>query len=408
VTRPRSIGLPLLGLVGALLTSSQCADELPARCALVTKALAANALTLLPDARLDRVGNGFVLLGSDGDHVMWQTIDTAGGAGPLRTVAVPSHTDGPWFGVAGMPGSAADHVVILFATNPSGSMATLASITAGIDGSAGAAVASVGMIPDRGASKTPLLVSAGSGQAGQHMGLLWSSKGKSTVKARIFGADGQPVGGEVSLGDVDDVDCPRFTAGQGDLTATFVKTSGTPAAHAAVAREFNLDGSSGSTLNLGLVDWSKDEAGGCVFLAAASSGYGFGWRANGKTFSGDDYAFFDPSKGSGTYTPYPLLSDERATGGHAAPLMGLGKTADSVTRFIVVAAAPSGGRAWEIDIDGKAIAEDLVFPSVKGNTGTVSTASLSGSLYATYADYTGKTATDHTTGSRIIAQVTCH
>lgn len=408
MARRRSIVLPLLGLVGALLAASQCADELPARCALATKALAANALTLLPDARLDRAGNGFVLLGTDGDHVMWQTIDTAGGAGPLRTVAVPSHTDGPWFGVAGTPGSPADHVVILFATNPSGSMATLASLTAGIDGSAGVSVPSVGMIPDRGASKTPLLVSAGSSQAGQHMGLLWSSKGKSTVKARLFGADGQPLGGEVSLGDVDDVDCPRFVAGQGDLTATFVKTSGTPAAQAVVAREFNPDGSSGSTLNLGLVDWSKDVAGGCVPMAAASSGYGFGWRANGKTFSGDDYAFFDPSKGAGTYTPYPLLSDERATGGHAAPLMGLGKTSDSVTRFIVVAAATPGGRAWEIDVGGNPISQDLVFPSVKGNTGTFSTAPLSGSLYVTYPDYTGKTATDHTAGSRIFAQLTCH
>jgi len=408
VARRGSIALPLLGLLGALLASSQCAEELPARCALLTKALAANALTLMPDARLDRVGNGFVLLGTDGTQVMWQTIDTAGTAGPLRTLAVPSHTDGPWFGVAGMAGSPADHVVILFATNPSGNMATLAALTAGIDGTAGVSVPSVGMIPDRGASKTPLLVSAGSGQAGQHMGLLWTLKGKSTVKARIFGGDGQPVGGEVSLGDVDDVDCPRFVAGQGDLTATFVRTSGTPATQAVVAREFNLDGSSGSTLNLGLVDWSKDEAGGCVPLAAASSGYGFGWRANGKSFSGDDYAFFDPSKGAGTYTPYPLLSDERATGGHAAPLMGLARTADSVTRFIVVAAAPSGGWAWEVDVGGKAIAQDAVFPSVKGNTGTVSTAALSGSLYATYADYTGKTATDHAAGSRIFAQVTCH
>lgn len=361
----------------------------------------------MPDARLDRVASGFVLLGTDGDHVMWQTIDAVGNAGPLRTVTVPPRTDGPWFGVAGTPAAPGDHVVILYATNPTGNMATLTSITAAIDGSAGATPASVGMIPDRGAMKTPLLVSAGSGQAGQHMGLLWSPKGSGTVKARIFGAAGQPVGDEVSLGDVDDLDCPRFLAGQGDLTASFVKTSGSPPAHSVVAREFNADGSSGSTLNLGLVDWSKDEAAGCVPMAATASGYGFGWRANGKSFSGDDYAFFDPSGGAGTYTPYQVLSDERWEGGRAWPIVGLAKTAASVTRFIVAVAGTAGGLAWEIDEGGKPMSRSVTFPSVNGNVGTFSTQPLAGSLYVTYADYTGKAASDHTAGSRIFSQVTC-
>jgi len=402
-----SIVLPSLGLVGALLATSQCADDLPARCTLTTKSLAANALTLMPDARLDRVAGGFVLLGSDGDHVMWQSIDSAGNAGALRTVAVPARTDGPWFGVAGTAATPGDHVVVLYATNPSGNMATLPSITAAIDGSAGAGPASVGMIPDRGAMKTPLLVSAGSGQAGQHMGLLWSLKGSATVKARIFGSTGQPLGDEVSLGSVDDLDCPRFIAGQGDLTATFVKTSGSPPAKSVVAREFNADGSSGSTLNLGLVDWSNDEAGGCVPMAASSSGYGFGWRADGKSFSGDDFAFFDPSGGAGTYTPYPVASDERWKGGRAAPIMGLAKTTDSVTRFILAVAGPAGGLAWEIEQGGAPLSHAVAFPSVKGYVGTFSTQPFTGSLYVTYADYTGKSASDHTAGSRIFSQVTC-
>jgi hypothetical protein len=396
-----------LGLVGTLLTSGQCTDALPARCTLTTKSMAANALTLMSDARLDRVAGGFVLLGTDGDHVLWQTIDTAGTAGPLRTVTVPARTDGPWFGVAGVPGTPGDHVVILYATSPSGNMATLTSITAGIDGSAGAGPSSVGMIPDRGATKTPLLVSAGSGQAGQHMGLLWSLKGTGTVKARIFGSTGQPVGDEVSLGTVDDLDCPRFIVGQGDLTATFVKTSGSPPAHAVVAREFNADGSSGSTLNLGLVDWVAGEAGGCVAMAATPSGYGFGWRANGKSFSGDDYAFFDPSAGAGTYTPYQILSDERWEGGRAAAIVGLAKTSESVTRFILAAAGSTGGWAWEIDQGGAPRSQSVTFPSVKGNVGAFSSQPLSGSLYVTYPDYAGKSASDHTAGSRIFSQVTC-
>lgn len=397
-----------LGLAGIVLASSRCADDLPARCTLTTNAVPANALTLMPDARLDRMAGGFVLLGTDGDHVMWQTIDTAGNAGPLRTVTVPARTDGPWFGLAGTPATPGDHVVILYATNPSGNTATLTSITAAIDGSAGAAPASVGMIPDRGATKTTLLVSAGSGQAGQHMGLLWSLKGSAMVKARIFGSTGQPLGDEVSLGSVDDVDCPRFIAGQGDLTASFVKTSGSPATKAVVAREFNADGSSGSTLNLGLVDWSKDQAAGCVPMAASASGYGFAWRANGKTFSGDDYAFFDPSGGSETYTPYQLLSDERWEGGQAWPIVGLAKTSESVTHFILAAAGTAGGLAWEIDQGGKSMSQSVIFPSAKGNVGTFSTQPLTGSLYVTYADYTGKSASDHTAGDRIFGQVTCH
>ena len=143
-------------------------------------------------------------------------------------------------------------------------------------------------------------------------------------------------------------------------------------------------------------------------MVAASSGYGFGWRADGKTFSGDDYAFFDPSHGAGTYTPYQVLSDERWKGGRAPPIMGLAKTSDSVTRFIVAVAGTAGGLAWEIDEGGATMSQSVFFPSVKGNVGTFSTQPLSGSLYVTYADYTGKTASDHSAGSRIFGQVTCH
>ncbi len=388
---------PVLGCSG---------DSLPASCSLTTTPLGANALTLLGDARLDRAGPGFVLLGTDGQSVFWQTVDVAGTAGALQSVVVPAHTDGPWFGVVGTAAAPGNQVVVTFAASPTAGMATLLSFAVGIDGTGATSPAAIGTIPDRAATAAALLVSAGSGQGGQHMGLMWATKGSSTVSAKILGPGGAQVGGDVSLGTVDDIDCPRFASGRGDLTATFVRTSGTPPIRTFAAREFDADGKPAPGLDLQLLDWSADEAMGCVAVSPSTSGYGVAWRANSSSFSGDYFALYDPA--AGVSVPTQILSDERVSGGHASPVVALGKVGSGlVDRFIVVIAQNTGGQAWEVDFRGHPIAQSVTFPSTRGNTGTFSTQPLGGSLFVTYADYSSALGTDHSQGSRLFAEVTC-
>ncbi|HEY4185221.1 MAG TPA: hypothetical protein VGP07_09140 [Polyangia bacterium] len=379
-------------------------NSLPASCTLTTTPLEGNALTLMSDARMDLVGAGFVLLGTDGANVLWETIDVIGTAGPLLTVALPTHTDGPWFGVVGTAASPGSQVVVVYAANPAGGMASLMSFAVGIDGTAPTAPAAIGMIPDRGSMTAQLLVSAGSGQAGQHAGLMWAIKGTSTVSAKVLGPNGTQVGADVTLGSVDDIDCPRFAPGQEDLTATYVKTAGTPPVQTLVAREFKADGSPDTTLNLGLADWSADEAMGCVAIAPAMPGYGLAWRANTGSFSGDYFTVFDPTTG-GAYLPAQILSDERVAGGIAPPIVGVAKAGK---RYILLLARTSGGEAREVDFQGHQVAQTLTFPSAQGNTGTFTSQPLGNSLFASYADYSSTVSTDHTAGSRLFAQVSCN
>ncbi|HEX2659567.1 MAG TPA: hypothetical protein VHU40_14890, partial [Polyangia bacterium] len=88
-----------------------------------------NALTLLADARLDQAGPGFMLLGADKDGVRWASVSPAGMLGTPGLVAVPAHSDGPWFGAAGTPSAPGSNVVIAYAANPVAGMADLMTVS---------------------------------------------------------------------------------------------------------------------------------------------------------------------------------------------------------------------------------------------------------------------------------------
>src|SRR5207244_3117829 len=100
-------------------------DSLPVLCSYTSVPLEGNALTLLADARLDHAGAGFMLLGSDKDGVRWAPLSTAGVLGTPGLVAVPAHSDGPWFAAAGTAAAPGSTVVVAYAANPTAGMADL-------------------------------------------------------------------------------------------------------------------------------------------------------------------------------------------------------------------------------------------------------------------------------------------
>src|SRR5438128_2399719 len=93
----------LVGSVLAGLFVSCGGDSLPTLCSVTVAHLPGNDLTLRSDARLDRVGDGFMLFASEKDRVLVEALGAHGAPGILAAIPVPPHSDGPWVAAAGTP-----------------------------------------------------------------------------------------------------------------------------------------------------------------------------------------------------------------------------------------------------------------------------------------------------------------
>jgi len=391
----------LVGSVLASLLVSCGGDSLPTLCSVTVAHLPGNDLTLRSDARLDRVGDGFMLFASEKDRVLVEAVGAHGAPGTLAAIPVPPHSDGPWVAAAGTPAAPGTVLLVAYAANPAGGSADLMTFTAGLDGAMTGTPVAVGKIPDK--ALAPVVVAAGSGRAGQHAGITWGVPGATPVFAKILGPDGRPVveGPDLSIGPVDDFDCLRFGPGKGDLTVSYTQSGGAPPAWVVHVAEIDASGLAGPSLNMTL----GKAATGCTASAPSAGGYGFAWKELGTQASpgqGDFFALYDETVNS--YVAHLVLSNPRAVGGMAAPIVGVGTSGN---RFTLLFAHTSGAEAWDVDFEGSQVARSVTYPSAHGNIGAISTQPVGATLVATYADYASGDPTNQTAGDRLFAELTC-
>jgi hypothetical protein len=86
------------------------------------------------------------------------------------------------------------------------------------------------------------------------------------------------------------------------------------------------------------------------------------------------------------------------------PLAGLGWAGND---FVVVIARPNGGEAWRVAADGARQSGRLLFPSVDGHPGIISSTPAAGSLFSSYADYEQSAPAAPLTGQRYLIETTC-
>ena len=392
------VGSALLACVTVL---GDCGgDPLPDLCSYTSVPLEANALTLLADARLDKAGPGFLLLGSDKDNIRWATLSAAGALGIPGMVAVPAHSDGPWFGAAGTTASPGSSVVVAYAANPAAGMADLMTFAVDVATGTASTPAMIAKVPDRGTS--PVIVATGSGRAGENVGIAWGQVGTSTVSALVLGPDGRPLAGPINAGSVQDLDCLRFVPGKNDLTLSYVRPD-PEGTFTLYFQELAAGGQPGParTLPMGNVRV------GCPAFVPAPVGYGIAWKELGTPPSshgrGDVFAAI--GDGNAPFLAAIVLSNERVSGGDAPPVVGLGSTSN--TKFTLLFAQRSGGQAWQVDQRGNKTSQPITLPSTHGNTGAVSTSPVGTSLFATYADYSSADPTNQAAGTRLFLEVTC-
>lgn len=417
------IAVAVLGLTG-------CGSDAASPCSFTSTAIAGNALTLLPGARLDRVGDGFVLLGLSGDEsqLRWATVTLAGEAGEVRALDIPAHHGPCWFAVTGGPGDLTARALVAYLADPpttpppratTRAWLPLMTITAPLDGSADPSPpAQVGSLPDPGT--VPLEAAMGSAVSGERAGFVWGVRGGSArISAAVLDANGSPVfdtddsatpgqGFGRPVGTVaDDFECLGFTPGHADLTAIYLDRSGTPPAPAAVISELgspNAPTSGGSSSVVISLDKNPT---GCVLAApVAAGGYVLGWHAAEGTYTGE----YSPVLGGQKFRSDLLAPDVHFPDG-APAVAGLGDVGGSsgpaLGSFALVARRQSSVEGWTFDLGNHQQAGSLIFPSRAGQIGMVSVQPIGRSVFASYADAWPVAAGEPPAGQRFLVQMTC-
>ena len=391
--------IALVGLGGLVQPACQTNSQ-PSTCDFQEQvAQPASPLTLLQSARLDRVGNRFMLFGRDGAMLRWAPVDDRGTVGAESSAQLPaSMTAGPWFAAAGRtaPG---DTVLIAYGTASSTAgmvdvQVSAAPATGGNPVAAGALVT----LPDPSAP-SGALVAMGSSRLGMRAGFAWTIPGQSQVNVQSLGADGRAQGSPLTQPlstAAPQVPCLSFIDGKNDLALGYLNEVSTADPNPSwTLVEVSADGGLDNfvTFRLGTQDPS------CPLSSATTGGYATVWQNKLGSWIG----VYDAA--SNILTSH-LFAGAVTFGGADVqpPLAGVGAVAGG--DFAVVLAAPGAAEAWRVDPMGKVGTDTVTFPSSVGQMGQISTVSLSGSMYATYADYSSSS-TVGTDGQRFFVKVTC-
>jgi hypothetical protein len=401
-----------------------CGSDAGAPCHAQSTAIAASGLASLPDARLDRVGGGFVLLGLSADQLLWASLTVDGSLGAVHSVAVPAHRGTPWFAVTGgAPGAPTAQIVVAYlaaeASAASPVWFPLMTFTAPLDGGPASAPTRVGSLPD----PTSVAVEAAmvSAVSGQRAGFVWGIRGAAArIEAAILDAKGLPLfasdqsvtpgqgfGQPIAIA-ADDFDCLGFTPGKGDLTTIYVDRSGTPPAPTAVISELDATTGGASSVRVPL-----DKAPtGCVRSApTAVGGYVLAWHTVEGTYTGE----YIPGLAGSGFRSALLAADVEFSDG-APVAVGLGDVGGSTSMlagsFAVVLQRPGGLEGWAFGLanhaqGGALHLPDLSGPTSAGQPGPASVSPVGTSLFATYAVPAPPAIAAAAPGQRLLVRVTC-
>jgi hypothetical protein len=352
----------------------------------------------LADVRLDRVGDGFFLLGVDKDLVRWVHLDSQRNAGKEQSAPVPATRKlGPWFAAVGRntPG---DTILIAYGTTATNGMdLDITVVAAAADGSVapGAGTVVTTIIGGAKAGAATPQVALATSQSGTSAGLAWTAAGDGWLTALVLGGDGQAVGAAFSIDQIARVSCVGFVPGKDDLSLAYYQyQSDSDTQPKWVIVEIDESGMF-STLALDFTDQSPS----CPFLLSTSGGYALAWQSA----AGSTLGTYDSGK---NHFDDHLFAGAVEFGGPTLqpPLAGLGQAGSD---FAVVVARVGAGQVWRVSAGGARVSGALIFPSESGNLGAISSVPVMGTLFSTYADYPAGVSTTDPRGQRYLVETTC-
>jgi hypothetical protein len=406
--RRRRHDVVVFGLAALAVGAAACQGDVgDAGCQLtLQRTLPGTPLTLLPDARLDQVGDRYFLLGSDGSNIRWAAVSADGvltgeGAQPL-----PLGVTSPYFAVAGVATPGDTILVGYLGTDAASGSGGLAVMAFPADGSAPTAPAST-VVSFPGGIPAASSVAMISSRNGMNAGLAWVDDQSGQVMVTTVNGLGMTTGAPVATSSSSGppFSCLGFSPGKDDLTVVYhaTTTALTNQPPGWVIAEANDAGSVDSTTVLGL---GRPLGTGCALVSPTATGYGITWQDT----EGAWLAQF-VSQAMTLSTPY-LYASAAGFGGSnlQPPLVGL---APFGTDFGVLLARPLDAEMWRIDEMGNRRQGALIFPSINGTFGSVSAlppspAMPGGPLVATYADYTSPAGASPAAGGRLFLNAVCY
>jgi hypothetical protein len=359
--------------------------------------LTESPLTLLPSARLDRVGDGFVLMGSDGEAVRWASLSRAGVLGPEHALTLPAGAASPRFALAGATQPADRVLVSYIAPAANGADTELHVIASALDGSAPGEPGPPLVTFAAGLSMAPPMVEMGSSRTLMTAGLAWFDGTASAIQFVALDGAGQPLGGPATGEAGDELSCLAFSDGKSDLTFTYNRflASASPKLPSVIISDTDQNGSVNHILRLTVAMTVQNLT--CSLVAPTSGGYATAWQ----DYSGSWLAV--SSEAGPRPMSYPFASATDFGGPELQPpLRGLVPFGSG---FGVVLAQPKTYTLWRLDGLGQRQPGELVFPSLTGNLGEISVIQSGSALVATYADYTDS---DRAAGRRVFLKAACY
>jgi hypothetical protein len=379
----------------------QTSDTTISGCSIAQQvAVPASPLTLLPDARLDRLGADFALLGADADGMTarWAIYDPAAGAlGAESSAPVQPGAAGPWLALTS--GKAPGDTLLSAFVIPQGNDAEL-HLTVVPTATPPAAAPAVGPVYAVSAGAlangaTPM-VALGASRSGPHAVLAWVDPTAGAIMQLFLSAGGEPIGTPTMVEAAPRFACLAFAPGKSALTLVYHKyADATTKVPHYVIKELRDTGDLDSTLELIL----DGHAAGCPQLTPTDAGYALAFQDDVASWLG----VYDDSSG---YLSTNAFVAAVSFGGASLqpPLAGL---APAGTDFEVLFDRAKGGELWRITSGGGRRSGQLALPSVQGTISSISSQPDSGSLTATYADYTALGAGVGTAGQRYFVNLAC-
>jgi hypothetical protein len=356
-------------------------------------------LSLLPNVRADRVGNGLVLIGADAGTVRWLTIDDNGVVGAEQTLQLPADTTAVHYALGGVAAPGDRVIVGLLTSVAAGTATELHFIAAPIDGTPAPLPGPAVLTFARGVDP---VVTMGTTKSAMVAGLGWLDADTGLpMYALVDGQGGivdqamNPVDTEAAAG----YGCLGFTAGEGEATLSYLRYPTVALAPFTwVIADFG-PGTGASTLKLTV----GQPGGGADMLGCAltipttlAGGYAMVWQ----DYSGSWLSvYYGPPAHEVLSYPFASSTD---FGGPALqpPLRGL---ATFGADYSVVVERTRSVELWRLDGGGRRRDGALVYPSAVGDLGRVSSVTRSGRLTSTYADFTGASS-----GRRLIIDAQCY
>ena len=395
----------LAALVAALgLGAGACeADPGDAGCQLTLQVtLAGTPLTLISDARIDQVGGGFFLLGSDGSNLRWAPLRADGTLGSQQAFPLPSGVTSAYYAVAGLQTPGDTVLLATLGTDATGANGELAVIALPADGSPPPSPATTienfsGFVPDASS------VVMSSSRAGMNAGLAWVDSASGQVKFTTVSGAGMPGATVVTSTAGPPFSCLAFSPGKDDLTIKYYGGTTSLGTAGWVIAEANEEGSLDSTTVLAFPGQMLN----CATVTPTSTGYALVWQDK----QGGWLAEY-VTQGQTLSAPYPFVSASDFGGASLQPpIVGL---APFGTDFGVLFARPLDVELWRLGDKGERRTGALIFPSVNGTFGSVSalpvgaTLTPGGPLAVTYADYISPVGVTPMTGGRLFANAVCY